>query len=71
MIKFCNDCKYAKPEPGFPWNLRCHNPEVNKEDPWALAGSENRGTLASEERAKGWLKGVCGKRGAKYEPIAS
>jgi hypothetical protein len=54
------------PEPGSEWNLRCMNPEVNKRDPWALAGSKAHGSNARDEREKKWI-GVCGMKGALWE----
>ena len=47
-------------------DLRCMNPEVNKRDPWALAGSKAHGSNARDEREKKWI-GVCGMKGALWE----
>ena len=70
-IVFCAGCIYSKPEPNATWNLRCHHPEVNRRDSWALAsglgcgfrGSECRG----EREKKSWFA-VCGIKGKKWEP---
>ena len=65
-VKLCRDCRHSMPEPGSEWNLRCMNPEVNKRDPWALAGSKAHGSNARDEREKKWI-GVCGMKGALWE----
>ena len=67
-VKFCKDCAYAKPEERSEWNLRCHNPEVNKNDAWALAYSKSNGTSCVDERGKGFFSfSACGKAGKLHE----
>lgn len=69
MVKFCRDCKWSRPEAERPWALRCMNPEVNRRDAWALStGGESYGTDTSTERSLNWLIGICGMRGALWEP---
>lgn len=66
-LKLCRDCKWAI-HVERDWLLKCRNPIVNMDDPWALAAKEPiAGTACREERDKGWITGVCGKRGAKWE----
>ena len=66
-VKPCRECRHSMPEPGSEWNLRCMNAEVNKRDPWALAGSKAHGSNARDEREKRWLTGACGMNGALWE----
>lgn len=67
QLKLCRECKWAiTPEAG--WLLQCSNPIVNMGDPWALAAVKPvAGTACREEREKGFIRGVCGMRGAKWE----
>jgi hypothetical protein len=68
-IVFCSNCQHGKPDPNATWNLRCHNPEVNRADGWALGSpySAGRGTECTTERRKtGWFA-VCGIKGKQYE----
>jgi len=67
-VVFCRDCKHSKPEPNSTWNLRCHHPEVNRKDEWALSSTDisGRGTDCRGERAGGWFA-VCGRKGKLYE----
>lgn len=63
----CKDCKHSKPELHSEWNLRCHNPIVNGEDPWALASIEEfGGSNCREERSKKWFA-KCGMKGKLWE----
>ena len=68
-VVFCNNCKFAEPDPSSTWQLRCHNPEVNRKDSWALgSGTVGRGTDCHTERGKtGWFA-ICGIKGKRYEP---
>ena len=68
-VVFCRDCKFSAPDQSSPWSLRCHNPEVNRHDSWALASSDQgRGTdCTTERRATGWFL-ICGVKGKLYEP---
>lgn len=70
MVKLCRDCKWARPETETrTWALRCMHPEVNRRDAWALGtGGETRGTDTHRERSLGWYSGICGMRGALWEP---
>lgn len=43
------------------------NTEVNKHDPWALAGSKGHGSNARDEREKKWFA-PCGMKGKLWEP---
>lgn len=51
-VKLCRDCIHSMPEPGSEWLLRCMNPEVNRKDPYALAGGKPNGSCAFTERQK-------------------
>lgn len=67
--KFCKDCKYSKPADGSAWELRCHNPKVNKDDPWALSQQNTDGTNCSIERKlSAWFWNACSKSGKLFEP---
>jgi len=66
---FCRDCRYSAPEPKSEWNLRCHHPQVNCKDEWALASSTNDGSNARDERTIKWFA-ACGQKGKLYEPRA-
>jgi hypothetical protein len=66
QVKFCRDCKHCIPEPESAWSLKCVNPTVNRNDPWALAGAKPHGSDAREERHRRW-PAPCGKRGALWE----
>jgi hypothetical protein len=66
---FCNDCKYSKPEINSEWNLKCHHPEVNADDAWALSNSfkSGGGSDCSKQRQEvGWFT-PCGKSGKLWE----
>ena len=63
----CKDCKWSSPEPGFEWNLRCHQPTVNADDPWALASGGGVGTRCQSERGRATLLARCGKGGKLWE----
>ena len=65
-VKLCRECRHSMPEPVSEWNLRCMNAEVNKRDPWALAGSKAHGSNARDEREKKWFA-PCGMKGALWE----
>lgn len=67
-IAYCKDCKFSKPEERSEWNLRCHNPIVNRKDYWALSSIKMNGSSCSEERKGGILFSKCGMRGALWEP---
>lgn len=68
-VVFCRDCKHSEADRTSPWQLRCHNPDVNRHDSWALASSEQgRGTdCHTERRYTGWFS-KCGIKGKLYEP---
>lgn len=68
-VVFCRDCRFSEPDPTSTWQLRCHHPEVNRNDAWALAsGTLGRGTDCRTEREdKGWFSD-CGRLGKLYEP---
>jgi len=66
-VKLCRECRHSMPEPGSEWNLRCMNAEVNKRDPWALAGSKAHGSNARDERTRKWFS-PCGMKGKLWEP---
>lgn len=67
-VVFCRDCKHSKPEPHSAFNLRCHNPEVNRNDSWALASTINgHGSDCSSERSKSSWFSRCGIKGKLYE----
>ena len=63
----CSECKHSKFESERGGNLRCHNPEVNSKDPYALGGSRAEGTNCTNERALKW-PAKCGMRGELWEP---
>lgn len=65
-LRLCRECKYHMPEPGSSWNLRCMNPIVNGEDPWALSSAEPHGSSAKDERSKKW-HGKCGMPGRLWK----
>jgi hypothetical protein len=65
--KFCRDCQYSKPEERSEWNLRCHHPNVNCKDEWALTSVKNDGSSAVDERKIKWFA-TCGREGKLYEP---
>jgi len=67
-VKLCRDCKYAVPEPGSSWSLRCTNPEVNRRDPYMLSGAPIYGSSARTEREKE-LFSPCGMKGKLWESI--
>lgn len=65
----CRDCAHSQPEEGSPWNLKCVNPKVNSNDPWALASAkEFGGTECRSERTKTVLWAPCGKQGKLWSP---
>ncbi len=64
----CRDCKHSAPEVDSAWNLRCHCPKVNANDPWALGGLKINGTNCTTERERRW-PAPCGMRGALWEPL--
>lgn len=64
--KLCKDCKDSKPEVGFEWNLRCHNPVVNAKDSWALSSVNSNGSNCRDIRKK-WWPSACGMRGALWK----
>lgn len=68
--KLCVECKHSARIPGNPQDLRCMNPLVNWIDPQALARAEPRGSDTLYERSKYGLLGcgMCGMRGALWEP---
>ena len=68
-VVFCRDCKFSATDPNGAWQLRCHNPEVNRKDGWALGCAETfRGVeCVTERRDNGWFS-VCGMKGKQYEP---
>jgi hypothetical protein len=70
----CRDCKYAMPEPGSTWNMRCINPRVNARNEWALANTGGDGTPAHSdcrsERGIKWFA-ACGITGKLWEPKPS
>lgn len=67
-LKLCRDCKWSIAI-DQEWLLKCTNPYVNAGDPWALSAKEPvAGTSCRDERDKGFFRGICGKRGAKWEP---
>jgi hypothetical protein len=67
-VVFCRDCRFSEPDQNSPWSLRCHNPEVNRHDSWALASSsKGRGSDCQGERKQGGWFAVCGIEGKKYE----
>ena len=71
LPKFCKDCKHSEPDPQSQWTLNCKNPQVNGNDPWALAYATFRGTSCSSERsAKSWFA-KCGIKGKLYDPKAT
>ena len=65
-VRLCRECRHSMPEPGSEWNLRCMNAEVNKRDPWALAGSKAHGSNARDERTRKWFS-PCGMKGKLWE----
>jgi hypothetical protein len=68
-VVFCANCKHSQPDPISPWQLRCHNPEVNRYDGWALSSgaASGRGTDCFAERKNcGWFS-ICGIKGKQYE----
>jgi hypothetical protein len=68
-VKYCKNCNWSYPEVGSEWNLKCNNPEVNKNNAYALASNDDiSGTYCREERAKYWPS-PCGKRGAQYSEV--
>lgn len=60
----CKDCYYSVPEERSEWNLRCINPIVNANDPWALA-TNSKATYGSDCRSERSIKwfGKCGMHG--------
>ena len=68
----CRDCKWSAPEKGFEWNLKCFQPTVNGNDPYALAAAKSHGdrqsggTSCSVERDKKWFV-KCGMKGKLWE----
>lgn len=67
---FCKDCAHSAPEERSEWNLRCHHPAVNANDPWALSASSTRnsaGTDCGIEREIKWFA-KCGMKGKLWEP---
>lgn len=67
--KLCRDCKWSSPEKHSEWSLRCSNPVVNADDPWALSGTEITGTScrAERERTYSLFAVPCGKSGKLWE----
>lgn len=66
---FCKDCAWSAPEERSEWNLRCHHPEVNARDPWALAAAANiKGSDCRGVREKNSVWAVCGMKGKLWEP---
>ena len=70
-VVFCRNCKHALPDKSSTWQLRCHNPDVNGKDSWALAASDTvgRGSDCHTERGKTGFFAVCGMKGKKYEAV--
>jgi hypothetical protein len=65
----CRDCKHSVPADGSEWELKCHHPKVNANDPWALSsGVRVRGTSCQDQRAKKSFFALCGMRGKLWEP---
>jgi len=66
-VVFCRECIYSSPDKSSTWQLRCHNPDVNRFDSWALASAEeSKGSDAHSERAKRGWGAVCGIHGKKF-----
>lgn len=68
-VVFCRDCLFSEPDKSSSWQLRCHNPEVNRKDSWALSASEisSRGTDCHGERMKTSWFAMCGMKGKRYQ----
>jgi hypothetical protein len=64
---YCKDCAHSKPDTDDIWDLRCHHPEVNAKDAWALAHGKGNGASCHTERQMVGFWSVCGQRGAKWE----
>jgi hypothetical protein len=69
-LRLCRDCVHSRPEPRVDHHLRCMHPAVAARDAWALAGTQEAGSSARDERERTWtLRGraPCGMRGALWE----
>ena len=65
--KFCKDCKWSVEETNATWNLKCFNPYVNADDPWALSyNGHMAGTSCRTERERKWFA-VCGIKGKQFK----
>ena len=66
---FCNDCKWSKSDNDSRWALKCHNPNVNSKDSWALGSAgTGRGTSCHNEREKTWGDfPACGMKGKQFD----
>lgn len=67
LVKFCKNCEWSRPEPGFEFNLLCTNPIVNKNDPWALASGKDFSSTSCREERKGRWFSKCGMKGKLWE----
>lgn len=64
--KLCRNCIYSTIRDND-WDLRCTNPVVNSNDPWALSSKEPlAGTSCRGEREVRWFA-KCGMKGKLYE----
>lgn len=65
--KFCRDCVHSRADSSANWRLQCVHPQVLGHSAYSLASPHPRGVDASDERAKGFWHGKCGRRGALWE----
>jgi hypothetical protein len=67
QIKLCKDCVWCKPSNnGYPEN-RCHEPKVAAQSSDHLSNKKPNGVSCNYELAMIWPRGLCGRRGAKFD----